>query len=324
VTIIIKDSIIEDSDADESITDKHNAENQSSEVQGSSDALAETIIIDALTIEEEPRLMMMNDKFDFEKRTLLDAALLIEAEITGLNTATFQDSLRLQQLVVKSKLASYETANKDKLLALLDVLYQQQGFKGDWKAFFKVKNALISQVFSRRKGIPISLGILLLDFLNLCGFDAQGICFPSGFIITVKLENEVLYIDPFIGEIASWELLELKVRGQKGNYAKLTLDMLKPDSNETIAKRFINVLKAAYIQAERTEIALLCSDILLRLDPEDAYEVRDRGFLFQQLDCLSLARNDFEYFMQQHPKDPMVHLLEKQIEEMNFIDQVMH
>ena len=267
---------------------------------------------------------MMDNQFDFENNTLLKAALTIETEINGLSVTQFEGDLRLQQLVIKSKLAKFDVASKEKLLALLDVLYQQQGYAGDWKAFFKVKNALISRVFSRRKGIPISLGILLLDFLSLCEFDAQGICFPSGFLIRVNLENEVLYLDPFTGEIASWALLELKVRGQLGNHAKLTLDMLKPDSHETVIKRFINVLKAAYIQAEKVELALLCSDILLRIDPDDAFEVRDRGFLFQQLDCLSLARDDFEFFMKQHPQDPMVNLLQKQIQLMNFDDQVLH
>jgi len=272
----------------------------------------------------DPVVTMMNNEFDFESSTLLNAVLLVESEITGLSIKQFQADLRLQQLVINSKLATFDVANREKLLALLDILYQQQAYEGDWKAFFKVKNALISQVFARRKGIPISLGILMLDFLALCDFDAQGICFPSGFVIRVNLENEVVYLDPFTGELVSWELLELKVRGQLGNHAKLTLDMLKPDSHETIVKRFINVLKAAYIQAEQVEIALLCSDILLRIDPDDAFEVRDRGFLFQQLDCLSLARNDFEFFMKQHPQDPMVNLLEKQIQAMNFDGQVIH
>lgn len=274
--------------------------------------------------DSEPVLAMMNEEFDFDNSSLLKAVLTVESEITGLNIIKFEDSLRLQQLVITSKLASFENADKAKLLALLDILYQQQGYEGDWKAFFKVKNALISRVFDRRKGIPLSLGILLLEFLHLCNFDAQGICFPSGFLVRINLEDEMLYLDPFTGEIVSWELMELKVRGQLGNHAKLTLDMVKPDSNETIVKRFINVLKAAYIQADNIEIALLCSDILLRLNPDDAYEVRDRGFLFQQLDCLNLARNDFEYFMKQHPEDPMVHLLQKQIQEMNFDDQVIH
>lgn len=299
-------------------------ENMTADITTSDTLLSEIAISEELVLETDPQCAIMNEKFDFEHRSLLDAVLLVESEITGLNIDKFEDSLRLQQLVIKSKLASFETVNKEKLLALLDVLYQQQGFEGDWKAFFKVKNALISEVFARRKGIPISLGILLLDFLHLCEFEAQGVCFPSGFVIRITLEDEVLYVDPFVGEIASWELLELKVRGQLGNLAKLTLDMLKPDSHETIIKRHINVLKAAYIQADRTEIALLCSDILLRLNPDDAFEVRDRGFLFQQLDCLSLARNDFEYFMQQHPKDPMVHILQKQIQDMNFDAQVMH
>lgn len=267
---------------------------------------------------------LMNEKFDFNNNTLLKAILTVESEVTGLSIDKFEDSLRLQQLVITSKLTSFDDVNKDKLLALLDILYKQQGYEGDWKAFFKVKNALISRVFARRKGIPISLGILLLDFLQLCDFDAQGICFPSGFLIRINLEEEVVYLDPFTGELASWELLELRVRGQLGNHAKLTLDMVQPDSNETIVKRFINVLKAAYIQADNLEVALLCSDILLRLNPDDAYEVRDRGFLFQQLDCLSLARNDFEFFMKQHPKDPMVHILQKQIQDMNFDNQVMH
>jgi len=274
--------------------------------------------------QSEPVPVMMDEAFDFENCSLLKATLTIESEITGLDVAKFESDLRLQQLVIKSKLAKFNTANKEKLRALLDILYQQQGYEGDWKAFFKVKNALISRVFARRKGIPISLGVLLLDFLALCRFNAQGICFPSGFMIRVNLENEIVYVDPFTGELVSWELLELKVRGQLGNHAKLTLDMLQPDSHETIVKRFINVLKAAYIQAEKIELALLCSDILLRIDPNDAFEVRDRGFLFQQLDCLSLACSDFEFFIEQHPKDPMVNILQKQIQSMNFEAQVIH
>jgi regulator of sirC expression with transglutaminase-like and TPR domain len=92
--------------------------------------------------------------------------------------------------------------------------------------------------------------------------------------------------------------------------------MLNADANEVIIKRYISVLKAAYIQADNIELALLCSDILLRLDPEDAFEVRDRGFLFQQLECFQLACNDFTYFIEQCPEDPIVNLLKQQIKQM--------
>ncbi|MEH6453598.1 MAG: tetratricopeptide repeat protein [Psychromonas sp.] len=270
--------------------------------------------------------LFINDEFDFEDSSILDIAAMVESEITGVDSKEFKDALRLQHLVIKSKLSGFAVADKDKLQRLVACLYQEQGFQGDWKAFFKVKNALVSKVLSRRKGIPISLGILLLDFLKVCDFDAQGICFPSGFIISVHLADETIYLDPFTGEFPTKAQLELKVRGQLGNHARLTPDMLEPDNNKTIIMRLINVIKASYIQIESLELALVCCDILLRIDPDDAYEIRDRGFLFQQLDCFNLARTDFEFFIDQYPKDPIVGLLKKQIENMstNTTSQIIH
>ena len=274
---------------------------------------------------ERPEFII-NEQFDFAEHSLTDAAISVESELTGLKVAEFHNTLRLQHLVLQSQLSAFDLVDKAKLLKLIDCLYHQQAFEGDWKAFFKVENALISNVLSRRKGIPISLGVLLLDFLKESQFDAQGICFPSGFIIRVKIEDETLYIDPFTGELASKELLELKLRGQLGNHARLSPEMLESDDNKTIIMRLINVIKAAYVQEESLEQALLCCDMLLRIDPDDAYEVRDRGFLFQQLDCLNLARTDFEFFIDHYPQDPIVGLLKRQIKQIN-IDthtQVVH
>jgi regulator of sirC expression with transglutaminase-like and TPR domain len=262
--------------------------------------------------------LMLNEQFDFAACSLMEAAMILESELTGITIEKIQHELNLQHIVIKSKLADFAVADKTKLDKLIDILYQQQGFKGDWQTFFEVDNALISKVLARRKGIPISLGVLLLDLLKACDFDARGICFPSGFLIRINLADEVLYLDPFTGELPTWDDLELKVRGQLGNHARLTSEMLKPDDNKTIIKRLINVLKAAYIQADVLALALLCSDILLRIDPDDAYEVRDRGFIFQQLDCYKLASSDFEFFIEQFPEDPIAGLLKQQIKQMDF------
>ncbi|WP_413693384.1 SirB1 family protein [Psychromonas sp. KJ10-2] len=268
----------------------------------------------------------IHEGIDYSAYSLLQLAGMAESEITGHSAVELQDAMRLQLIVIKSQLSSYADNNMEKLSGLLNNLYHVQKFSGDWKAFFKVKNALLSSVLSRRKGVPISLGILLIESLKETGFNAHGICFPSGFIVKVDLHGEAVYIDPFNGEIVDLLQLELKVRGQLGNHARLTPDMLQADSSETIIKRYVNVLKAAYIQAESIELALLCSDILLRLDPEDAFEVRDRGFLFQQLECYQLACNDFTYFIEQCPEDPIVNLLKRQIKQMGdeLTAQVIH
>lgn len=260
---------------------------------------------------------LIHETIDCNTYSLLQLASMAEAEITNKPIAEFTDALRLQMIVLKSQLSKEASSDHDKLQMLLTSVYQKQGFIGDWKAFFKVKNALLSTVLTRRKGVPISLGILLIEMLNQNGFTAQGVCLPSGFIVKVELEKTTVYIDPFNGELKSVAQLELKVRGHLGNHARITPDMLLTDTNETIIKRYVSVLKAAYIQADNIEQALLCSDILLRFDKEDALEVRDRGFLFQQLDCFQLACNDFAYFIEQCPDDPLVNLLKQQILKMS-------
>ncbi len=287
---------------------------------------AKNAIIGNGDFKDDNSRLTLNEQFDFAACSLIEVAMAVESEVTGIAVKKIKEQINLQHIVLKSKLADCAVADKAKLIKLIDILYQQQGFKGNWQSFFEVENVLISKVLARRKGIPISMGIVFLDLLKSCAFDAQGICFPSGFIIRINLENEVLYFDPFTGELPSWDDLELRVRGQLGNHAQLTLDMLKPDDNKTIIKRFINVMKAAYIQADILALGLLCSDILLRIDPDDAYEVRDRGFIFQQLDCFKLASSDFEFFIEQFPEDPIVALLKQQIKQMQLEKntQVIH
>lgn len=284
--------------------------------------------VDPLNTVEPPvaNKTIIHEGINYGAYSLLQLASMAESEITGQSLVEFQDSMRLQLIVMKSKLQGKSEPNIEKLTTLLNVFYHEQNFSGDWKAFFKVKNALLSKVLARRKGVPISLGILLIEMLNANGFSAEGLCFPSGFIVKVNLENDAIYIDPFNGEMVGFRQLELRVRGQLGNHARLTSIMLEVDTKETIIKRYVNVLKASYIQADNIELALLCSDILLRLDPDDAFEVRDRGFLFQQLDCFQLACNDFTYFIEHRPEDPIVSLLKRQIRQMSdeLSAQILH
>lgn len=289
--------------------------------------ITEQLLVEPLIVElNNDDLNIIREDIDYTQYSLLQLAVMTEYEITGQSALEFQDTFRLQMIVLKSQFKKETLHDLDKLKTLLTHVYEKQGFCGDWKAFFKVKNILLSKVLTRSQGVPISLGILLIEILNEVGFEANGICFSRGFIVQVELDGKVIYIDPFNGDIVDTAHLELKVRGQLGNHARLTPEMLKVDNNKTIIKRYISVLKASYIQADKVELALLCNDILLRLDPDDAYEVRDRGFLFQQLDCFQLACNDFTYFIEQCPKDPIVSLLQQQITRMSeeLTTQIIH
>ena len=81
--------------------------------------------------------------------------------------------------------------------------------------------------------------------------------------------------------------------------ATLSDDHLEPAGQREIIERLLNVNKGALLREERMTEALRCSELLLRMKPGDPLETRDRGFIYEQLDCPRFAADDFEYFIEQ-------------------------
>ena len=64
--------------------------------------------------------LFMNDEFDFDNNSIVNAAIMVESEITGISVKEFTDTLRLQHLVIRSKLSSFVSADKNKLHKLIE------------------------------------------------------------------------------------------------------------------------------------------------------------------------------------------------------------
>ncbi|VTN09775.1 Uncharacterised protein [Raoultella terrigena] len=61
------------------------------------------------------------------------------------------------------------------------------------------------------------------------------------------------------------------------------------------------------------ELALRASEALLQFNPEDPYEIRDRGLIYAQLECDHVALLDLNYFVEQCPEDPISEMIRAQI-----------
>ena len=70
--------------------------------------------------------------------------------------------------------------------------------------------------------------------------------------------------------------------------------------------------------------ALACSDLALLINPEDPHEIRDRGYIYQQLDCCHAAAEDYSYFIEQCPEDPAADLLKLQVQALNAEPLTLH
>ena len=231
---------------------------------------------------------------------LHDMIALMEADMQGL----ISQSERLQQLQY--------------------LFYQQLGFSCDWRKLLALDSILLHEVIANRNGVPISLGSLFMYFAEYFQVEVTGILFPGQFVLRVGDEQDYRYLDPSDGSEFSQHKLEVLLRGIVGNHALLTDDDLPAASKSEHFVRMMQVIKAALIRDEHFAYALRSIEFILEQTPWDPYEIRDRGFLLQQLDCNRLASQDFTYFIEQCPDDPVIRILKVQVDELDSIVEVVH
>ncbi|CAM2904457.1 SirB1 family protein [Vibrio rarus] len=256
---------------------------------------------------------------------LVEGALRLSTKVDPTVNATWVE-LQLEKMLDEAELVlSKEVDEKARFDALLRLFYQEWGFQGDDETYFSSENAFIEKVLQRKKGIPVSLGALLLFFARKLGFPMHGISFPTQFLLVVKWPEALPeYINPFNGEYVAKHTLSSWLKGLEGNAAVLKTEHLSVADTSTVIGRWLAVLKGALMREEHYTKALACSNIALSLVPEDPYEIRDRGFIYQQLDCFQIARQDYQYFIDNCPEDPAAEMLKLQLKAINEEPVVLH
>ena len=249
---------------------------------------------------------------DFEQLELAMLALMVAEDVQdapvllpGLHALA---ELRLQ-------VSQWVTAESEgeRIEQLRSAFFGELGFHGDSDHFFQPENCLLDQVLAKRSGIPVSLGIVLIHLAHSLALPVAGICFPGHFMVRLGTGKQARILDPFSGDYLSRAQLELRLRGSLGDLARLEDKHLQAADQREIIERLLNVSKGSQVQAGELLLALRCSELLLCLNPDDPYEVRDRGLLYEQLECEPWAAEDLSFFIEQCPADPVVGLLKEQL-----------
>ena len=90
-------------------------------------------------------------------------------------------------------------------------------------------------------------------------------------------------------------------------------DMIDEAKTINVMRKMLDTLKSALMEEKQMELALNVSKVLLQIDPDDPYEIRDRGLIYAQLECEHIALNDLTYFVEQCPEDPVSEMIKVQI-----------
>lgn len=262
---------------------------------------------------------------DFDKMALVEGALELNHSINP-DTNVHWAKLELERLYEEAEaILVHETDEEQRFDSFLRLFFYEWGFKGDEQEYFISDNSFIDKVLERKKGIPVSLGAILLYLGNRLGFPMKGVTFPTQFLIKVDWMHKTPdYINPFNGEYVGEKILQAWLIGQEGPLATLKPEHFEVADNPTVIGRWLALIKSAMLREERYTLALRCTNLALTFVPDDPYEIRDRGFIFQQLECHQVAVSDFQYFIDQCPDDPASELLKSQVNAMSEKHVTLH
>ena len=167
-------------------------EHEDSKVRVEAKGVLEMIRLAQLGHEWQKTADLPDEKMDLES----GAFLLAKVSYPDLDPKPYHQKLDQLAECARPHLAS-ATSDKDKLLALNRVLFQDEGFRGDWSNYFDPQNSYLNRVMDRKLGIPISLAVLYLLVAKRLKIPIQGAGIPGHFMIKYQDAKTELFIDPF-------------------------------------------------------------------------------------------------------------------------------
>ena len=175
-------------------------------------------------------------------------------------------------------------------------------FCGNQKDYYHTDNSFLNKVIENRSGIPITLAVVYLAIARRLNFPMVGIGMPGHFVISPQFEGAEIFVDVFNrGEILFFQDCQAKLNQVYQQPVKLEPSLLKPIANKQILARMLNNLKFVYLRRQQLDKALGIMSGILKLFPDNATEIRDRGLLYYQINRWQEATVDLEYFLRIAP-----------------------
>ncbi|MBT8606252.1 tetratricopeptide repeat protein [Polynucleobacter paneuropaeus] len=201
-----------------------------------------------------------------------------------------------------------ETSAIQRLQILKHYFYTELGFGPNPNDFYAPENSYLHQIIDNRRGIPISLAILMMELGNQIGLKIRGVSFPNHFMMRISLQQGEIIMDPLTGASLSknelQEMLDpyLDAKGYRGELSLPLNIFLRASSPREILSRFLRSLKMIYSEHERWERLLGVQERLVILLPDSLEEIRDRGLIFAQLEYLRPALADMQRYLRESPE----------------------
>ena len=216
-------------------------------------------------------------------------------------------AMRLRGLMPES------SAPEERVAVLNQFLFEDLGFRGNTEEYYDPRNSYLNDVLDRKVGIPISLSVVYMAVGRRVGLPLEGVSFPGHFLVRLRMRAGVLVLDPFTGGAPQSEA-DLRERLQRVIPAgatdnvpisELPLDQfIEAASNRQILARVLRNLKAIYRETDKPERMLEVLNRMLLVAPESTADLRERGIVYQRLECFRAALKDLSDYVEREPDAP--------------------
>jgi regulator of sirC expression with transglutaminase-like and TPR domain len=193
-----------------------------------------------------------------------------------------------------------------RLTAINKYLFDEIGFAGNNVQYDDPRNSYLNQVVDRKLGIPISLAVIQIEVTRRLGMPLDGISFPGHFLVRLPVDDGILVLDPYNkGRPVSAEELRERASPHLGGHApddQQLLQILAPATHRMILMRMLRNLKGLYLEQGDWARVARTADRLLKLSPDTAEALRDRGLAYRELGHAQGARDDLARYLQLLPE----------------------
>jgi regulator of sirC expression with transglutaminase-like and TPR domain len=182
-------------------------------------------------------------------------------------------------------------------------LFDELGFSGNVTDYYDPRNSYMHEVLERRRGIPITLSVLYMDIGRRLGLELVGVSFPGHFLVKLPYGGGQVVIDPYHRGISlTAEDLMRRLQDLFDRDIDSPAPFLSAASNKHILSRMLLNLKSIYQSQGNAEKTIAVITKILAVNPGLAYEYRDRGLLFNRLECFSAALKDLQCYLNCAPE----------------------
>jgi regulator of sirC expression with transglutaminase-like and TPR domain len=196
-----------------------------------------------------------------------------------------------------------ETAPLLVLQELLRTLHERHQFKGNREAYHDPRNSFLNDVLDRQLGIPLTLGIVVLEVGWRLGLSLEGVNFPGHFLVRFQGDTMDLLMDPYDrGALRFQDQSQELLDRVYGGMVRVNESFLQTAGPKEMLVRLLTNLKTIYLNVQDHERALAAVDRILLIRPIAAVEIRDKGVILARLGRNGEALDQLETYLNVAPE----------------------